>query len=288
MNEKLIEKIKSLRLKTGISFIECKKALIETNLNIEEAMIHLRKTSAFNAIKRNEKITLEGLITSKINNDKETAIIIEINCETDFVSKSEEFVNFCDKITNHFLHENKNKNLNIKKEEIILPEYLENEKINIISKFKENIVIRRIIKINSPKNQIFGYVHGTCNHGKMASLIIIEKNINILNDIIKDIAMQIVAMKPKYLDINSIPQNILEHEKNIIKENINLNYKDKTNEQLTHIEQNQIKKFYEETVLIEQTFIKDQNLKIKDIINNNDIKIKNFMRFELGEESQPC
>lgn len=288
MNEKLIDKIKILRLKTGISFIECKKALIECNLNIDEAIIHLRKTGVLNAIKRNERTTSEGLITSKISNERNKAIIMEINCETDFVSKSNDFIDFCDKISNYFLNENEDKNLNLKKDEITLPEKLENEKINIISKFKENIVINRIKKINSDTNQIFGYVHGTFDHGKIASLVIIETSTNSLNDLIKDIAMQIVAMKPKYLNIESIPQNIIENEKSIINENVNRNYKDKKEEQIKNIAENQIKKFYEDIVLIEQNFIKDQKLKIKNIIDNNNIIIKSFIRFEVGEDNQPC
>ncbi|HIH2763282.1 MAG TPA: translation elongation factor Ts [Candidatus Azoamicus sp.] len=287
-NEKLIEKIKILRFKTGISFIECKKALIETNLNIEEAILYLRKTGTLNAIKRNDKTALEGLITSYINEEKNKAVIMEINCETDFVSKSDEFKNFCDKISKYFLYENTNENLNLKKNDILLPDLLDNEKINIISKFKENIIINRLIKITSHDNQIFGYSHGSLHHGKIASLIIIKKHTDAVDEIMKDISMQIVAMKAKYLTINSISENIIENEKNIIIENTNLNYKNKTAEQIENIIQNNIKKFYQEVVLMEQTFIKNQNFKIKDLVNNNNIEIKNFIRFEVGEESNLC
>ncbi|HIH2762325.1 MAG TPA: translation elongation factor Ts [Candidatus Azoamicus sp.] len=286
MNDTLIDKIKILRSKTGISFIECKKALIDSNLDIEEAIINLRKTGLLNALKRNEKNTLEGLITSKINKYKNSAIIMEINCETDFVSKSEEFIMFCSKISNYFLNENNSTILNLKKEQICLPENLENDKINIISKFKENIVITRLQKIHSEDNTISGYVHGSNDHGKIASLITTNMSIENLKELIKDIAMQVVAMKPKYLDIHSIPKNIIELEQNIIDEYVNINYKNKTEEQIKNIKQNQIKKFYEDSVLMEQTFIKDSKVKIKDLTTNNNIKIEKFIRFEVGEENQ--
>lgn len=284
MNNNLIDKIKTLRLKTGISFIECKKALIETNLNIDEAIIHLRRTGALNALKRTEKIATEGLISSIISNDRNSAVIIEINCETDFVSKSEEFIEFCDKISKYFLNNNENKFIDLKKNDITLPEILENEKINIISKFKENIIINKIKKIYSDEDQIFGYVHGTSSYGKFASLLTIEIKTNdeTTNDTIKDIAMQIVAMNPYYLDIESIPKDLIENEKNIITDNIKKTYKDKSEEQINNIKQSLIKKFYEDIVLLEQPYIKNQKIKIKDIIKN--FIIKNFIRFEVGEK----
>ncbi len=283
MNNNIIDKIKILRAKTNISFAECKKALIETQLNIEEAIVYLRKMGLLNSIKRNDKLTLEGLIISKITADKKTAVIIEINCETDFVAKSEDFINFSTKILEYFLNENNEKQLDLKKN-IDLPEILETERINVLAKFKENIIINRIKKISSEENQIFGYVHGAHNYGKIASLMIIKKETDVSNDLIKDIAMQIVAMKPKYLKIDLIPTEIIEKEKVIITENTNKNYKDKTDEQIKNIINNQLKKFYEEVVLIEQPFIKDQKLKIKDIIKNK-VRIENFIRFEIGEEN---
>lgn len=281
MNNNIIEKIKILRSKTGISFIECKKALTESNLNIEEAINYLRKTGFINAHKRQEKTTLEGLIISKIDEKRKNSIMVEINCETDFVAKSVEFINFCDKITNYFLEKNNSKNTDIYKDEITLPEHLENEKIAVIFKFKENILIKRIKHIYSNEYEIFGYVHGTSNCGKIASIIIIKKITNDL-DLIKDIAMQIVAMKPKFLDINSIPKNIIDKETNVIIENVKNNFKNKSEAHIETIAKNQLNKFYEENVLLEQNFIKDQKIKIKNIINNKFI-IKDFFRFELGE-----
>lgn len=282
MKEQLIEKIKILRLKTGISFLDCKKALIESNLDIEEAIDYLRKKSSITANKRYEKPAFEGLIISKINNKKK-AIIAEINCETDFVSKSKEFIEFCEKISNYFLEKTEYENIEIEKDEVIINEELEVEKNTIISKFKENIIIKRIKIINANNGEeIFGYVHGPLNYGKIASIVIIKNIENENENLIKDITMQIAAMRPKFLNKKSISKEIIEKEKNLILENIKNNYIDKNEMQIKTMAENMINKFYEENVLIEQKFIKDQKVKIKELINKKLIII-NFFRFELGE-----
>lgn len=280
MTNKLIEHIKILRDKTGVSFLECKKALEKSNLNIENAVIYLRENNKTIIQKIKNKKTLEGLITLTIKNNK--AVISEVNCETDFVAKNKNFINFCKNINEYFFNID-DESFYIKNDEIKLNETLENEKIDLIGKLKENILIRRLKKIYTKNNLINGYAHGPENFGKTAALIITKdiKNDN-YDTIKKEIAMQIVSMKPEYLNIESIPQEIIENEKHIINKNIEKQNKNKDDKIKKKIFDNNIIKYYEKIVLMEQYFIKNDKIKIKNLINDK-FEIIDYTKFEVGD-----
>lgn len=287
MNDNIINKIKILRAKTDIPFIECKNALLQNDLNIEKSIDYLRKHGILNATQKSKRLTSEGLITIDINENNTTGIITEINCETDFVAKSEKFINFCKILSTSLLKNDLKSNFFLKKDEIKLNDFLEIEKINLISQTKENIIIKRIKKISTqnPDMLVFGYAHGPSNYGKIASLITLK---NISNDAIntrtaKDIAMQIVAMKPKYINIESVDKTTLENEKNIIIAKTQEQFKNKTTDQINKIIDSSTTKFYKETVLLEQDFIKDQKKKVNDIIKNQ-FEIIDFSIFEVGTD----
>jgi elongation factor Ts len=262
MKSDILEKIKILRNKTGISIIECKNALLKNSLNIENSISYLKEKGIITASLKSNKNTNEGLISILINDNKKQAIISEINCETDFVAKSQEFKIFTKILNSYLLYDDKYN----KKTTLLINPHLENDienkRIELITKLGENILIKRVKKISIENGFICGYAHGSDNTGKIASLVIFDLFSENYSNLYMDITMQVTAMHPLYLNIESIPKDTLEKEKFVNKE---------------------IKNFYKENVLLEQSFIKNSNINISDIILHK-FKILDFIRFEVGEE----
>lgn len=282
MEKSFIEKIKLLRSKTNISFLECKNALEKTNGNIEESIIFLRENCNLKIKNKSYRKTSEGVISILINNDIKQSIIIEVNCETDFVAKSDEFLKYVEKISDFLLYKFKYKNENLLEEEIKLNDYLKEENSNIISKTGENITIKRIKYFNEKNKFHFGYIHGgTNNIGKIGTILILNEDYNDIN-IVKDLAIQIIATKPTYIEKKYIPEKILNDEKKIYLKIAKEKYPEKDEKIIEKIINKQTEDFIEEITLLEQDFVKNQSIKIKDIIKNK-IELTNFIRFEIGE-----
>ncbi len=261
MNKNFINKIKILREKTGISFIECKNALMKNNLDIHDSIIFLRKNGHLNMnkiIKGKEN----GLISVIVDDDRKNGVIVEINCKTDFVTRLPEFKNYVKSVAKDFLYNNYEKNfLKVFKDKEIVSN-LDNKKQELISKISEDIIIKKVKRISVENNLIFGYTHGDSLHlGRIGTIIITDKDaINDIN-LANDISMQVAAMNPKYLSIKSIPKATIDVEKMIGK---------------------QLQSFYKENVLLEQFFIKNTDIYVKDIISKK-FKLLNFIRFEIGK-----
>ena len=255
--------VKDLRDKTGAGMMDCKKALVETNGDIDAAIDYLREKGISKAAKKAERIAAEGLSNIYINGNN--AVVVELNSETDFVAKNSEFKELLDKIGNTIL------NSDAKDLESALALTCDGVTLNdlIISataKIGEKISLRRFEKVTKKDNEIFGdYLH---MGGKISSLVIIEGG---NKDVAHDVAMQAAAMRPLYTTIDAVPEEDVEHEKSVIKEQVvnegkKLEYADK-------IIEGRIRKFFEETVLVEQTFIKDSSLTIKAYLEQNNAKV---------------
>ncbi|HFL8819502.1 MAG TPA: translation elongation factor Ts [Candidatus Azoamicus sp. OHIO2] len=258
----MLEKIKELRNKTGISITECQKALLVNDMNIEKSILYLREKGILQAALKAERITTAGLIGLNISTNKKTAIMTEINCETDFVVKSDEIQKLLEKINNYFLNDEKNsKNINLSTN-IILPKELELARIDLITQLGENIIVRRLTKLSTKDDFIFGYTHRVNQNIKIASIFVANQFLEQYMQLYNDIAMQITAMKPQYVAQEDIPQNILNQERNINKD---------------------ISRFLKEQVLLEQPFIKEQKTCIKELISNK-FTLLTFVRFEVGEK----
>lgn len=260
MDKLNLNKIKELREKTGISILECKNALINTNYNIEEAIEYLKKKNIFNNKINLTKKTMEGSIYLTITQNKKIAVISEVNCETDFVAKSDDFQNFLHELNNFYIFQdtiNTTQNINIQN----IPEEIEKKRLNLINKLGENINIKRIKKFILKTNFLYGYMHNINKNCKIASLLIINNFIDAYEYLYLDIAMQITAMNPTYIDIKNIPENILNIE-NQSPENLN--------------------NFIKNYVLLEQPYIKDNKKQLKTLIKNN-FEIIDFIRYEVGE-----
>ena len=265
--------VKDLREKTGAGMMDCKKALVETNGDMDKAIDYLREKGISKAAKKAERIAAEGL--SNIYTNGNTSVVVELNSETDFVAKNSEFKELLDKIGGALLENEVNtveEALNVS----VGSETINDLIVNATAKIGEKISLRRFERVTKADNEVFGaYLH---MGGKISSLTIVEGS---NEEAAKDVAMQAAAMRPLYTTVDSVPAEDLEHEKTVIKEQV-IN-EGKKPEFADKIVEGRIRKFFEETVLEEQAFIKDSGVTVKAYLENNNSKLIRLVRFEVGE-----
>ena len=265
--------VKDLRDKTGAGMMDCKKALVESNGDMDKAIDYLREKGISKAAKKAERIAAEGLANVYVN--KNEAVVVELNSETDFVAKNAEFKELLDKIGNAILN-NKVTDMDSALAVKVGDDTINDLIVNATAKIGEKISLRRFEKVTKEDSEVFGtYLH---MGGKIASLAVITgKN----EEVARDVAMQAAAMRPLYTTIESVPASDLEHEKSVIKEQV-IN-EGKKPEFADKIVEGRLRKFYEETVLEEQAFIKDSSMNIKTYLENNDSKLVKLVKYEVGE-----
>ncbi|WDR80332.1 translation elongation factor Ts [Candidatus Purcelliella pentastirinorum] len=263
INSNLIKELRSL---TGAGFLNCKRALIATSNNIEKSIDYLRKNDQCNAYNRRNNITKKGVIFTGINDN--FAAIVEINSETDFVSRNIFFLDFANKIIS-FVLKKKITELST------LIDVFNDERNILISKLGENINIRKLSTLNGGVDITLGsYVHNMYL-GCLVSLDKIDKEFS------KHMAMHIVAYRPKYIYIKDIPVKLLDCERSVY---LALAAKScKSNKILKKYVDDKIKKFIENIVLTEQNFLLSSKKKVKNILLEKGIKIIDFVCFKVGE-----
>lgn len=280
--------VQDLRARTGAGMMDCKKALTETAGDMEASIDWLRKKGHATASKKAGRVAAEGVVSLSVSNNK--GIAIEVNSETDFVARNEEFQEFVKNITTAAMDCDSFSDL----ENAIYPgtdKSIKDEVINKISTIGENITLRRFDKISVKNGVICSYIHNIIagNCGKIAVLIGLESNADQdkLNSLGKQIAMHIAAAKPDVLNIADVSQDNLDREKQIFSEQARASGKpDSIIEKMVG---GRIKKYYQEVVLLEQVFVVDNKTKISDLLsdfakdNGSEVKINKFIRFELGE-----
>lgn len=273
----MFDNIKKLREKTGVSIIDCKKALLESDNDIDKAIIYLRKTGSSILESKANRTTKNGVIGICLTDDRKNGVILEINCETDFVARSNEFETLVKQIALFYLSEyNMEKCFNFNSQVDVKEKYLVDLISDFAVKFKENIVIKRLLKVYSIDGFLFSYIHFD---KKIASIIELDSNDETLA---LDLLMQIVSMKPKFLDIKHVPENVITSERNLFFEKLKLQHQDKNDILLNKMVDGQIAKFFKENVLLEQIFIKDTKKTIKVFLNNK-VNILSYNYFSLGE-----
>ena len=283
--------IKKLRGLTGAGFLDCKEALDNSNSNIEKAIDFLRKKGISTAQKKGDRTASEGLIAITKNNSNKEAGIIEINSETDFVARNEDFQNFVSNLSIINLKQKSNLDKLMKSEYSDTKEKVSDALTNLISKIGENLTIRRSNFISITNGFIGAYVHNVEKDlmGKIGVLISVETNIEfqVINDFLKKICMHIAASNPISLSSSDIDKDILKKEKDFQLEEIKKSGKDKSIQEKILV--GKMNKYFNEVVLFEQNFVMDNNIKIKQFIENTSkelngsIKIKEFIRFKVGE-----
>ena len=284
-NKDLLDNIKKLREMTGVGFKDCKLALDESKGDIEKSIEFLRKKGIAKASKKMSRTASEGLALVKEENGQVS--IIEINSETDFVAKNQDFINFCKELSDiNFsskgnidkLNESKMSNGNLVKDNLV----------NLIAKIGEKITIRRTNFFENKNSSNFFYVHSAIekNIGKIISVVTldgVEKNKN--NEIGTKIAMHIAASNPLAIDKNGIDKSIVDKELEIIKAEIANS--GKPVEMAEKISKGKISKFLNDNSLLNQLWIMDPKKKVSDILkeysSDKEIKILNFIKYKVGE-----
>ena len=265
--------VAELRAKTGAGMMDCKKALSETNGDINAAIDYLREKGIAKAAKKESRIAAEGLANVYINGNK--AVILEVNSETDFVSKNEEFTSMLDTIGNTIL----NSNAKTVEEALELPCEEGTIKDLIIAKtakIGEKLSLRRIEVVEKTDDETFGsYLH---MGGKIAVLTVLT---GANEEVAKDVAMQAAAMKPEFVREDEIPTDRVEKERAIFKEQA-MN-EGKPAEIAEKMVNGRINKFYKEICLEEQDFVKDSDMTVGAFVKSKNGSIVNMVRFEVGE-----
>lgn len=273
--------VKDLREQTGAGMMDCKAALNEADGNIDEAIEILRKKGLKAASKKADRVAAEGLITVQTSSDKSHGVILETNCETDFVAKNEDFSNFSNSLAQLILDKNPST-----VEELSATEMdgsTVEDKLNALTaKIGEKLSIRRFEMINAGSDETIGnYIH----MGSKIGVIIKTSGEGATDEIIKDVAMHVAAINPQYLNRDEISQDVIEKEKDIYREQ--LKAEGKPEDIIEKILHGKIAKFSSEVCLNDQAFIKDPTGKksvaqsLKDI--NPNLKITQFIRYQVGE-----
>lgn len=265
--------VKELRETSGAGMLDCKKALEATNGNMEEAINWLREKGISKAAKKASRIAAEGLAFAKVDGNK--AVIIEVNSETDFVAKNEEFKSLVNEIADIVL-ENNPKNVEEALEVVSNGKKLSDIISEKVATIGEKLSFRRFEVLEKEDSQIFG----TYSHmgGKIVTLVVLEGNDA---ELAKDIAMQAAAMRPLYLNRDEVPTDRIEKERAVLTEQAENEGLDQN--KLPMIVNGRLNKFFEEICLVDQGFIKENKMKVSKYVDSKNSNIIKFVRYEVGE-----
>ncbi|UDG79892.1 translation elongation factor Ts [Candidatus Steffania adelgidicola] len=257
--------IKELRERTGSGIMECKMALLEAEGDIKRAIDNMRKSGQAKAAKKARRIAAEGIILIKIAQDSKYGVILELNCETDFVAKDRDFKTFGDAIITSALNE---RITDIQ----VLKSKFEDQRIQLVTKIGENINIRHFGVVEG--DVLGSYLHGT-------RIGVIVSAINADQELLKHIAMHIAASKPEYINTTDVPPDVVSHEYQI-----QLNIAMQSGKPRTIAEkivEGRIRKFINEISLIGQHFVMDPSKTVGQLLSEHDSQVKNFVYFAVGQ-----
>ena len=268
--------VKDLREKTGAGMMDCKKVLTETDGDMEKAIELLRERGIAKAAKKSGRVAAEGLVESYISEDGKVGAVVEVNAETDFVAKNDEFKKFVLSVAKQVVEKNP-KDL----EDLLAQESIDEAGKTVndvltdkIAKIGENMNIRRFARFEST-GLLESYIHGD---GKIAVLVNMKGGDH---EVAKDVCMQIAAARPEFLNEATVPEDRLNKEKEILKaQTMNEGKPEAIAEKIV---QGRIRKFFEEVCLVDQAFVKDPNKKVSELLKEHNAEVTEFARFEKGE-----
>ena len=264
--------VKKLREDTNAGMMDCKKALIESDGDFEKAKTILKEKGQSKADSKSDRTTAQGIVVIQSNEDH--AVILEVNCETDFAAKDNLFTEFVDRIASLILHNNLDDMEQLNKQKSDDFESVEEYRKFTISKLGENITIRRFRRINL--DGILGrYIHGS----KIASLVLLDYDDSV--ELAKDIAMHVAASKPEYISNTDIPEEVIKEESRILR--VQVEQEGKPEEIIDKIVDGKLKKQFDQLTLMGQEYVKDPDITVEKLLRDQDASVKSFIRYEVGE-----
>jgi elongation factor Ts len=278
--------VKELREMTGAGMMDCKKALTSTEGDMEKAVEFLREKGLAAAAKKAGRIAAEGVVATYVSEDKKTAVVLELNCETDFVALNEAFIEFANTAAAYVA------NSEVATVEELLEAKMSGEETAketltaLIAKLGEHMNIRRFEKFTVDNGVIADYVHGGGRIGVLVQLAC-DKNDELLSSLGKDIAMQVAAVNPLFLDETSVDSEVLDKEREIYR--VQALNEGKPEKIVDKMVEGRIKKYLKEICLVDQVFVKNSDFTIKTLLEakskevGSEIKVDKYIRFEKGE-----
>lgn len=280
--------VKELRERTGAGMMDCKKALSESNGDPEKAVEFLREKGLASAAKKSGRIAAEGLVETYISEDKKSGAIVEVNCETDFVAANDDFM---------ALAKNVAKQASVTKatdiEAFTSEKYIADESItikdavtNLIAKLGENMAVRRFANYSVESGLVHSYIHGNGRIGVLVKLEC-EKQSDVLEEVAKELSMQIAAANPLYLSREQVDNSQLDKEREIYR--VQALNEGKPEKIVDKMVEGRVQKYFKETCLIEQPWVRDPDMTISKYVESKSkeigsaIKVTGFQRFERGE-----
>ena len=268
--------VKELRDKTGAGMMDCKKALEETNGNIEDAIDHLRKTGSAQAAKKADRIAAEG--STYIAVDGNDAVLLEVNCETDFVTKNEQFKKLLVELGNHILsqkpttvEETLQQKLNGEGETV------EEQLNSVVATIGEKISLRRFVLVNKTDQDAFGaYLH---MDGRIGVLTHLAGSTD--EEVARDISMHVAAINPTYISRDQVPEEEVNREREILK--TQALGEGKPENIVEKMVEGRLGKFFEDICLLDQSFVKDPDVKVKKYLADKGATVQSFVRYGVGE-----
>lgn len=266
--------VKDLRTQTGAGMMDCKKALVEAEGDIAKAVDILREKGLAQAAKKASRVAAEGAVGSAVSEDGKTGTILEVNCETDFVGTNEDFRNLAASIADQILA------VNPADVEALLDSEIDGKKVRdlvteAVAKIGENISVRRFVRYESAEGKVYSYIHGGGKIGVLVEMIGADDELG------KDIAMQVAAANPSYLDRTQVSQAEIDHEKEVLA--VEARNEGKPENIIEKMVIGRINKYYKEVCLVDQEFIKDGDLTISKLLKSKNASVVRFARYQLGE-----
>lgn len=259
--------VKELRERTGLGMLECKKALKETDGNVDLAIENLRKNSGLKAAKKADRTAADGVVAVKVAEDNSFAVILEVNCETDFVARDEAFLALTNSVLDKAFAE---KSTDV---EALMAGELEETRQALVQKIGENMTVRRIEIVEGAL--VDGYVHSNNRIAVLTALTAGEA------ELAKDISMHVAAVNPRVVKTEDMSDAEVEKEKEIIKAQPDM--EGKPAEIVEKMMGGRIKKFLKENSLVEQPFVKNPELTVGALAKQSGAEVATFVRFEVGE-----
>lgn len=261
--------VKELRERTGLGMMDCKKALVEADGDLEKAIEDLRKASGLKAAKKADRTAAEGIVMTRIADDGSYGVVVEVNSETDFVARDDNFIGFANQVMEQAFT---NKEEDVQK---LLDGGLEEVRQALVQKIGENINLRRVAVVEAAGGVVDGYVH---SNNRIAVLVALKGG---NADLARDVAMHVAAANPMVTRADDVPQDVLDKESEIF--TAQAQESGKPPEIIEKMIQGRLRKFVAEISLLEQAYVKDPDNKVSDLLKGEGADVERFVRFEVGE-----